>query len=160
MKNQNRLNTVLAVFWVIVFSVIVVFTLNGESISQGNTPVSAPTTTVPEYPLQFEQSDIQGIETTSKNDDLSQIEGCYWLYDTDKNGRYAFKFSENNRVDVYFFDGEAVRSGYSVYKQNADSIILEYLPNEIPIKEFTLTLKDGSLFCGEQKLTKSDTLNN
>lgn len=159
MKNQNRINTVLAVFWATVFIIIIVFTISGERTVQNNAQTNAPATTVPEHPLQFEQSDIQGFDTTVSNDDLSQIEGCYWLLNTDQNSHYAFKFSENNRVDVFFFDGESEYSGYSVYKQSADTIVLEYLPDEIPIKEFTLTVKNNSLYCGEQELTKSETLN-
>ena len=157
MKNQNRLNVVLAVFWITVFTVIIAFTLNGERTVLDNTQVNAPVTTVPEHPLQFEQSDIQGFDG-SNNDSLSQIENCYWLLNTDEISHYAFKFSENNRVDIYFFDGKIVHSGYSVYRQNENAIILEYLPDEIPIKEFELTVKDSSLYCGEQELTKSDVL--
>lgn len=157
MKNQNRLNAVLAVFWVVVFTIIIAFTINGERTVLDNTQVNAPVTTVPEHPLQFEQSDIQGFDG-SNNDSLSQIENCYWLLNTDESSHYAFKFSENNRVDIYFFDGKIVHSGYSVYRQNENAIILEYLPDEIPIKEFELTVKDSSLYCGEQELTKSDVL--
>ena len=157
MKNQNRLNSVLAVFWVIVFSIIIAFTLNGERTVQSSKPESVSVSTVPEPPLQFEQSDIQGFDV-SNNDSLSQIENCYWLLNTDEISHYAFKFSENNRVDIYFFDGKIVHSGYSVYRQNENAIILEYLPDEIPIKEFTLTVKNNSLYFGEQELTKSDVL--
>ena len=157
MKNQNRLNSVLAVFWVIVFTIIIAFTLNGERTVQSSKPESVSVSTVPEPPLQFEQSDIQGFDV-SNNDSLSQIENCYWLLNTDEISHYAFKFSENNRVDIYFFDGKIVHSGYSVYRQNENAIILEYLPDEIPIKEFTLTVKNNSLYFGEQELTKSDVL--
>ena len=157
MKNQNRLNTVLAVFWVVVFTIIIAFTLNGERTVQSSKPESVSVSTVPEHPLQFEQSDIQGFDS-SNNDSLSQIENCYWLLNTDEISHYAFKFSENNRVDIYFFDGKIVHSGYSVYRQNENAIILEYLPDEIPIKEFTLTVKNNSLYFGEQELTKSDVL--
>ena len=158
MKNQNRLNAVLAVFWVVVFTIIIAFTINGERTVLDNTQVNAPVTTVPEHPLQFEQSDIQGFDGGSNNDSLSQIENCYWLLNTDESSQYAFKFSENNRVDIYFFDGKIVHSGYSVYSQNENAIILEYLPDEIPIKEFTLTVKNNSLYFGEQELTKSEAL--
>ena len=158
MKNQNRLNVVLAVFWITVFTVIITFTLNGERTVLDNTQVNAPVTTVPEHPLQFEESDIQGFDGGSNNDSLSQIENCYWLLNTDESSQYAFKFSENNRVDIFFFDGKTERNGFSVYKQNADTIILEYLPDEIPIKEFTLTVKNNSLYFGEQELTKSEAL--
>ena len=157
MKNQNRLNAVLAVFWVVVFTIIIAFTLNGERTVQSSKPESVSVSTVPEHPLQFEQSDIQGFDV-SNNDSLSQIENCYWLLNTDEISHYAFKFSENNRVDIYFFDGKIVHSGYSVYRQNENAIILEYLPDEIPIKEFTLTVKNNSLYFGEQELTKSDVL--
>lgn len=157
MKNQNRLNAVLAVFWVVVFTIIIAFTLNGERTVQSSKPESVSVSTVPEHPLQFEQSDIQGFDV-SNNDSLSQIENCYWLLNTDEISHYAFKFSENNRVDIYFFDGKIVHSGYSVYRQNKNAIILEYLPDEIPIKEFTLTVKNNSLYFGEQELTKSDVL--
>ena len=157
MKNQNRLNVVLAVFWVVVFTIIIAFTLNGERTVLDNTQVNAPVTTVPEHPLQFEQSDIQGFDG-SNNDSLSQIENCYWLLNTDKSSQYAFKFSENNIVDIFFFDGKTERNGFSVYKQNADTIILEYLPDEFPIKEFTLMVKNNSLYFGEQELTKSEAL--
>lgn len=157
MKNQNRLNAVLAVFWITVFTVIIAFTLNGERTVQSSKPESVSVSTVPEPPLQFEQSDIQGFDS-SNNDSLSQIENCYWLLNTDEISHYAFKFSENNRVDIYFFDGKIVHSGYSVYRQNENAIILEYLPDEIPIKEFTLTVKNNSLYFGEQELTKSDVL--
>lgn len=159
MKNQNRINTALAVFWATVFIVIVAFTINGERVVESNTQTNANVTTAPGHPLQFEQSDIQGFDVTETNIDLSQIEGCYWLLNTDEKSRYAFKFSENNRVDIYFFDGVREHSGYSVYRQSADTIILEYLPDNIPIKEFTLTVNNNSLYCGEQELTKSDTLN-
>ena len=84
MKNQNRLNVVLAVFWITVFTVIIAFTLNGERTVLDNTQVNAPVTTVPEHPLQFEQSDIQGFDGGSNNDSLSQIENCYWLLNTDE----------------------------------------------------------------------------
>lgn len=158
MKNQNRLNAVLAVFWITVFTVIIAFTINGERTVQSSKPESVSVSTVPEHPLQFEQSDIQGFDGGSNNDSLSQIENCYWLLNTDEISHYAFKFSENNRVDIYFFDGKIVHSGYSVYRQSENAIILEYLPDEIPIKEFELTVKDSSLYCGEQELTKSDVL--
>ena len=157
MKNQNRLNAVLAVFWVVVFTIIIAFTINGERTVQSSKPESVSVSTVPEHPLQFEQSDIQGFDV-SNNDSLSQIENCYWFLNTDEISQYAFKFSENNRVDIYFFDGKIVHSGYSVYRQNENAIILEYLPDEIPIKEFTLTVKNNSLYFGEQELTKSDVL--
>lgn len=157
MKNQNRLNAVLAVFWITVFTVIIAFTINGERTVQNMEQVNAPSATLTEHPLQFEQSDIQGFDG-SNNDSLSQIENCYWLLNTDEISHYAFKFSENNRVDIYFFDGKIVHSGYSVYRQSENAIILEYLPDEIPIKEFELTVKDSSLYCGEQKLTRSDVL--
>lgn len=158
MKNQNRLNVVLAVFWITVFTVIIAFTLNGERTVQSIKPESVSVSTVPEHPLQFEQSDIQGFDGGSNNDSLSQIENCYWLLNTDESSQYAFKFSENNRVDIFFFDGKTERNGFSVYKQNANTIILEYLPDEIPIKEFTLTVKNNSLYFGEQELTKSEAL--
>ena len=157
MKNQNRLNAVLAVFWVVVFTIIIAFTINGERTVQSSKPESVSVSTVPEHPLQFEQSDIQGFDG-SNNDSLSQIENCYWLLNTDESSQYAFKFSENNRVDIFFFDGKTERNGFSVYKQNADTIILEYLPDEFPIKECTLTVKNNSLYFGEQELTKSEAL--
>ena len=158
MKNHNRLNVVLAVFWVVVFTIIIAFTLNGERTTLISETINAPVSTVPEHPLQFEESEIQGFDGSSNNDSLSQIENCYWLLNTDESSHYAFKFSENNRVDIYFFDGKIVHSGYSVYRQNENAIILEYLPDEIPIKEFELTVKDSSLYCGEQELTRSDVL--
>lgn len=158
MKNQNRLNVVLAVFWITVFTVIIAFTLNGERTTLISETINAPVSTVPEQPLQFEQSDIQGFDGSSNNDSLSQIENCYWLLNTDESSQYAFKFSENNRVDIFFFDGKTERNGFSVYKQNADTIILEYLPDEFPIKEFTLTVKNNSLYFGEHELTKSEAL--
>ena len=103
------------------------------------------------------------IETVTRKD-LSEIKDSYWyLYNENDKNCYVFSFSNDSRIDISYLDlstdtDSSFESGYSVYYQDGDDIILKYLPDCFPTKNFTLTLKNNEIFLGSTKLYREENL--
>lgn len=124
---------------------------------------------LPTHPLQQLESSEAELAPSQEKDDavnIDNIKNQWWyLYDDESVTCYAFYFSDNSRADIAYFNesvlnGESYKSGYSVYNQDGSDIILKYLPDAFPIKDFTLSVKDDRLYSNDTPLEKGDKPSN
>lgn len=153
MKNQSKLNLFLAGFWAIVFSIIAIFTLSSTKTS----PIDTGPTTVGKP--QITQGEIDAPSKAADYTEAEKIKGGYWVLEMKDGSSYAFLFSENSRVDIYYSDNNEKAEGYSIYEATNNKVILKHLSDVFPIKEFTFVIKDNSLFYNGTKLDRVDKLN-
>lgn len=166
MKNKKKVLIILAV--IICVAVIAVIIIKSYNTNMPNMPnVSESESVSKKAPVEDvviqNDSDINTVKDITKKD-ISAIEGNYWyLYNDSEKYCYVFSFSDNDRVDINYLElstdnNNEFESGYSVYYQENDDIILKYLPDCFPTKDFTLTVKDDGIFLGTTKLYREKVL--
>ncbi len=158
MKNKRKLLIILCAVIITATAVVVIAKIfSTPAPPEKNTDISVPPVVDAQIQTQYAE---QSVETVSQRD-LSIIKGCYWyLYDESSKDCYVFGFSDNNRVDVNYlkYNATEFENGYSVYSQDGDNVILKYLPDCIPTKHFTFTIKDNELYFENTKLEKNSSL--
>lgn len=176
MKNNKKAKAVFAIVLVVaIAAVVAVFVAKGFEKDQQTTtaPATEKTTVIikntkPTVKVDDVDTTVAKTSTTQKSDDIQKIKGTYWyLFDNDKCTCYVFNFSkDSSNVDLAYFPEETINGmdpeyskGYSIYKENANQIVIENMPDAFPIKNFTLTVKDGKVFCGDTQLEQNDQLN-
>lgn len=171
MKNKKK--TALIIAAVIIAAVIVSAALIIHNKNSGTTPledITVSESVLPSHPLKIENEATELTAAADSNTkptaDISSVKDSWWyLYDDGQKACYAFYFGDNNRVDLAYFDdtvlqGEDYKSGYSVYTQDGDDIILRYLPDSFPIKNFTFTVKDNKLYLNGEALSNGSSPSN
>lgn len=163
MKNKKKVLIILAVIiCVAVIAVIIIKSYNTNMPNVSESESVSKKAPVEDVVIQND-SDINTVEDITKKD-ISAIEGNYWyLYNDSEKYCYIFSFSDNDRVDISYLDLSAdsdseFESGYSVYYQENDDIILKYLPDCFPIKDFILTTKDDKVFFEGTQLDREQIL--
>lgn len=168
MKSKKKTTVIITV--VIIAAVIVSAALiihNNKSDSTPLEDITVNESVLPSHPLKIE-NDASELTTTEAKPtaDISSVKYRWWyLYNNGKKTCYAFYLSDNSRADLAYFDdtvlqGEDYKSGYSIYTQDGDDIILRHLPDSFPIKNFTFTLKDGKLYLNGEELTNGSSPSN
>lgn len=164
MKNKKK--TALIIAAVIIAAVIVSAALIIHNKNSGSTPledITVSESVLPSHPLKIEDEASELTAAADSNTkptaDISNIKGSWWyLYNDEQKVCYAFYFGDNSRVDLAYFDdgvlqGEDYKSGYSIYTQDGENIILRYLPDSFPIKNFTFTVKDDKVYLNDEALS-------
>lgn len=160
MKSKKKTAVIIAV--VIIAAVIVSAALIIHNNKSKQTPlenITVSESVLPSHPLKIDDDTSELTMTEAEQTaNISSVKYRWWyLYNNDKKTCYAFYLGDNSRVDLAYFDdtvlqGENYKSGYSVYTQDGDDIILRHLPDSFPIKNFTFTLKDGKLYLNGEEL--------
>ena len=171
MKNNKK--TALIIAAVIIAAVIISAALIINNKNSGSTPledITVSESVLPSHPLRIEDeaSELTAAadSNTKSTADISSVKRIWWyLYNDEQKVCYAFYFGDNSRVDLAYFDdgvlqGEDYKSGYSVYTQNGDDIILRYLPDIFPIKNFTFTVKDDKIYLNDEALSNGSSPSN
>lgn len=170
MKNKKK--TALIIAAVIIAAVIVSAALIIHNKNSGSTPLEDITVSdvLPSHPLKIEDETSELTAAADSNAkptaDISSVKGIWWyLYNDEQKVCYAFYFGDNSRVDLAYFDddvlqGEDYKSGYSVYTQDGENIILRYLPDSFPIKNFTFTVKDDKIYLSDEALSNGSSPSN
>ena len=135
MKNKKK--TALIIAAVIIAAVIVSAALIIHNKNSGSTPledITVSESVLPSHPLKIEDEASELTAAADSNTkptaDISSVKGIWWyLYTDEQKVCYAFYFGDNSRVDLAYFDdgvlqGEAYKSGYSIYTQDGENIIL------------------------------------
>lgn len=171
MKNKKKTAFIIAA--VIIAAVIVSAALIIHNKNSGSTPLEDITiseSVLPSHPLKIEDEASELTAAADSNAkstaDISSVKGIWWyLYNDEQKVCYAFYFGDNNRVDLAYFDGDVLqgedyKSGYSVYTQDGENIILRYLPDSFPIKNFTFTVKDDKIYLNDEALSNGSSPSN
>lgn len=163
MKNKKKVLIILdVIICIAVIAVIIIKSYNTNMPNVSESESVSKKAPVEDVVIQND-SDINTVEDITKKD-ISAIEGNYWyLYNDSEKYCYIFSFSDNDRVDISYLDLSAdsdseFESGYSVYYQENDDIILKYLPDCFPTKDFILTVKDNNIFLDDTQLDREQTL--
>ena len=164
MKNKKK--TALIIAAVIIAAVIVSAALIIHNKNSGSTPledITVSESVLPSHPLKIEDEASELTAAADSNTkptaDIWCVKGIWWyLYNDEQKVCYAFYFGDNSRVDLAYFDddvlqGEDYKSGYSIYTQDGENIILRYLPDSFPIKNFTFTVKDDKVYLNDEALS-------
>lgn len=168
MKNKKKTAVIIAV--VIIAAVVISAALIIHNNKSKQTPledITVSESVLPSHPLKIEDDASELTTTETKpTADISSVKYHWWyIYDNDKKTCYAFYLGDNSRVDLAYFDdtvlqGEDYKSGYSVYTQDGDDIILRHLPDSFPIKNFTFTVRDGKMYLDNKELTNGSSPSN
>ena len=155
---------VIAVLIAVIGIITAVTIHNAKSDKPALEDITLSNSVLPSHPLSMQDGEELTLPdgTVTAPADISEIKDCWWyLYNDEKTQCYAFCFGDNDRADLVYLDsgvlqGEDYESGYSVYNQQGDSIVLKHLPDGFPIKEFTLKVSGGKIYCGDTELIKGD----
>ena len=171
MKNNKK--TALIIAAVIIAAVIISAALIIHNKNSGSTPledITVSESVLPSHPLRIEDEASELTAAADSNTkptaDISSVKRIWWyLYNDEQKVCYAFYFGDNSRVDLAYFDdsvlqGEDYKSGYSVYTQDGENIILRYLPDSFPIKNFTFTVKDDKIYLNDEALSNGSSPSN
>lgn len=172
-KMKKKVLAIICAVVIIAAAVTTVIVVNNKkddatTTTEQATHTVAETHTLPSVSVSdIELDDIPTTKEGATKSEVAFLTNNQWWYYFDIANReaYAFHFDDKMNVEIAFFndsniDGEDAKffNGNSTYTVENGKIIMKYLPDALPIKNFELTIKDNKLFNVDDKLAPHDDL--